>query len=154
MKTLQLFVLLLCVAIVAPATGFTAERRKGGGDDRGGGGRGGGARVHAVLVIASNEKVPTDGKLRQYEAQLKSSLRYASYRYVGEGSATVSADGGANLSLPQGQSLSLTGDKGGNAVAVQYGGSRISISKGGTVVLAGRSAGPNGEVYAAVVTVN
>jgi len=150
MKTLRFFILLLCAAIVAPAT--AAERRKDrGGDDRGGGG--GGARVHAILVIGSNEKVPTDRRLAPYEDTLKRTLRFASFRQVGESSATVSAGGTANLSLPSGQALRLSSDKGGEAVAVQYD-SRVSIPKGATVVLAGRSAGDKGEVYAVIVTVN
>lgn len=151
MRTLQLFVLLLCVAIVAPATSFAAERRKGRDDDRGGGG-GDTARVHAILVIGSNDKAPTDRRLARYEGNLKSSLRFASFRFAGEGSASVAGGGNANLSLPSGQTLRLSGDKPGGAT-VHYSGSDVFIPKGRTVVLAGRSAG-EGAVYAVIVEVN
>ncbi len=108
--------------------------------------------VHAILVIASNERGQTDSRLAPYEANLKSSLGRESFRFVGENTASVAGGGSTTLSLPNGHNLQLSGENG--RVKVHSGGTDVVLSPGKTVVLAGRRAGQKGEVYAVIVMAN
>ena len=113
-------------------------------------------RVTAILVIASNERGPSDPRLAPYEANLKRTLRYESFRFAGEGSATVVAGGSATLSLPNNNRLSLQAEKGdgpGVRVKVSYGSTDVVIPPGKTVIIAGRPA-PGGQISAVIVMAN
>ena len=154
MRILHVMMLALCAFVsVTPRALLAAERRGRGEGGPGGGAPGARASVHAILVLASNNPGPSDPRLRAYEDNLRSSLRMASFRFVGEGSASVAGGGTARLSLPSGQGLDLSGESDGR-VLVHFGGTDISVPRGRTVVCAGRAAGQHGEVYAVVVTVN
>ncbi|MDO8540392.1 MAG: hypothetical protein Q7S40_08110 [Opitutaceae bacterium] len=72
-----------------------------------------GVSVRAILIIASNAKGASDPKLAPYEATLRRNLPFESFRYAGEGSASVSAGGQAKLSLGRGHRLELDSEKGG-----------------------------------------
>jgi len=113
---------------------------------------GGRASVHAIVVIASSQKGASDRRLAPYEANLRRTLGRESFRFVGEGSAVVTSAGAARLSLPGGQDLELTLQ--GGRVNVRSGRTNVSVSIGETVVLAGHSAGGNGDVYATIVQTN
>lgn len=65
--------------------------------------------VRAILVLASNQKGGSDGRLAAYEPTLKRILRFESYKLVGEGSASVGA-GGGSVNLGQGHVIALEGD--------------------------------------------
>ena len=73
----------------------------------------GGARVHAIMIVASNEKGKSDPKLAPYEANLRRLLRFESYRVVAEGSAVVGPGGQASVALTRGHRIELVGEGGG-----------------------------------------
>lgn len=105
--------------------------------------------VRAILFVASGEKGPSDPKLAPYEGILRSTLRFESYRYVGEGSATIAAGGKATISLPQNNRVDAESD-GGGAITVHRGGASVSVSRGGPgAVLMGGSAAKG--VYGIIV---
>ncbi|HVS50923.1 MAG TPA: hypothetical protein VHD62_01115 [Opitutaceae bacterium] len=108
----------------------------------------GGHSVRAILLIASRTPGQTDARLAPYEPVLRSNLRFESYRFVGESSASVSAGGTATLSLPGGNRVELESDAAGN-VKVRRGGASIPVSR--PVVLLGGPAGGNGDVYGIIV---
>jgi len=135
-------VFLLTVALFARAT-FAADATR--------------ATIHAILVVASNERRAADPKLAPYEDNLKRTLRYESYRYVGEDSASVASGGTARVVLPGNNRLDLEAEKSdgrGLRVKVHFGSTDVVIPAGKTVVLVGRPAGEKGEVSAVIVTAN
>ena len=141
MRTICLLSTLLALAIAAPGALFAVDGNR--------------TTITAILVIASNERGPTDRQLAPYEANLKRTLRYESFRFVGESSATVTAGGTAQLALPNNTRLQLEAEKSdgrGVRVKVRYGGTDVVIPSGKTVILAGRPAGKAGEVSAVIVT--
>lgn len=71
-----------------------------------------GASIRAILIIASNAKSGSDPKLAAYEATLRRNLPFESFRYAGEGSASVAGQGRATLSIARGHRLELDGDRG------------------------------------------
>lgn len=72
-----------------------------------------GASVQAVLIIATKEKAPADPRLAPYEATLQRNLPESSFRYAGEGSASVTGNGKASIALGQGHRVDLEGEGGG-----------------------------------------
>ena len=48
-----------------------------------------GTSVHAVLIMATDEKAPADPRLAPYEAELQRNLPLSSFRFLGEGSAAI-----------------------------------------------------------------
>ncbi len=118
------------------------------------------ASIHGILVVASNEKNNSDGRLAQYEPTLKRILRFESYRQVGEGSATLAVPASGSLSLGEGHSLELeTEGSDGKSVRVKVrwldGGRKLmdtglTLRPGVPAVLGGPSRG-KGEVYAVIL---
>jgi hypothetical protein len=116
--------------------------------------------IRAILVVASNDKGPSDKRLAAYEPTLRNILRFESYRFLGEGSATLDIPAKGALSLGQGHRLEVeteNADK--RTVHLRVGwfdGGRvlmrtvISQRPGVPTVLGGPSRG-NGEVYAVIV---
>lgn len=70
-----------------------------------------GASVDAILIIASTQKGNSDPRLAKYEATLRGNLPFESFRFAGEGAATVSAGGRSTLTLGRGHRLELEGEK-------------------------------------------
>jgi hypothetical protein len=69
-----------------------------------------GATVKAILIIATQEKSSADPRLAPYEATLQRNLPESSFRYVGQGSASVAGKGGrASISLGNGHRVELAG---------------------------------------------
>lgn len=68
-----------------------------------------GASVHAILITASKEKAPADRRLAIYEATLQRNLPESSFRYVGEGRATVAGSAKASITLDAGHEVILEG---------------------------------------------
>jgi hypothetical protein len=93
---LTFFVLLLAAAIL-PSFARAAER----------------VSVHAILIIASNEKSAADPRLAPYEETLQRNVPESSFRFAGEGSATVAGNGRAAITLGQGHRLEFEGESGG-----------------------------------------
>ena len=116
----------------------------------------GAARVHALLVIASNQKGETDGRLSAYEPTMRRVLRFESYRLVGEGSANLAGAGKASINLGRGHSLQLESSGGGRLQVNWQEGGRPLINTGLVLtgkpaVLGGPSTGKDGEVWAVIV---
>jgi hypothetical protein len=104
MRIIHLLVVVLLVAIVLPATARAAD----------------GASVRAILITATNLKREADPKLAPYEAELQRNLPLSSFRYIGEGSARLPANGRANISLGRGHRLVLEGEgSGGGGIGVK-----------------------------------
>jgi hypothetical protein len=135
MRKIEFTFLLLLAALVAPLVGQAAQPRGG----EGGGGHAVGVR--AILFVASKQPGPTDPKLAEYEANIRANLRFESFRYVGEGRATVAPGEKKTISLPQG-----------NRAEVSNEGGTIRVGPGVSppAVLMGGSAG-KGDVYGIIV---
>jgi hypothetical protein len=71
-----------------------------------------GTAIRAILIIASNTKGQSDPKLAPYEATLRRNLPFESFRFAGEGAASVSGGGQASLTLGRGHRLELDGERG------------------------------------------
>ena len=71
-----------------------------------------GASIHAILITASNAKTPPDARLAPYETALQRNLPESSFRYVGEGSASLAGNGRAIITLGQGHRVELERDSG------------------------------------------
>lgn len=93
MRILTLAFSLLCAVVALPALASAAD----------------GASVHAILVIASKEKAPADSRLAPYEATLQRNLPESSFRFGGEGSASVAGNGRASISLGPSHRVELQG---------------------------------------------
>ncbi|MES2692145.1 MAG: hypothetical protein V4773_01645 [Verrucomicrobiota bacterium] len=84
-----------------------------------------GVAVQALLITASNGKGGSDPRLAEYEANLKRSLRFDTFKLVGQGSANVA--GNATIGLPGGHRLQLSGgERAGNGLKV-----RVEWTQGG-----------------------
>ena len=115
---------------------------------------GAGTRVHAIMIVASNDKGKIDPKLAPYEANLKRILRFESYRSVAEGSAVVAGGGNATVSLTRGHRIELKSE-GGVIRATWFDGSRkviaLALPPGKPSVLGGPPWGDKGEVCAVII---
>lgn len=63
--------------------------------------------LNAMLISASSEKVESDRRLAGYVPNLKTSLRFESFKFIGEGSARVDMPGDTEIALPQGQTVKI-----------------------------------------------
>jgi hypothetical protein len=104
---------------------------------------GGAVTVRAIAFVASNERGRTDPQLAPYESVLRANLRFESFRYVGESSATVSAGGQSTLNAPGGARIQLQADAGGN-VQARRGGTAVTLSPGRPAVFMGGPSGKGG----------
>jgi hypothetical protein len=64
--------------------------------------------VRGILVAASNEAREADSRLARYEPTLRRVLRFASYRQLGAGQASIAAPGSGRVSLGEGHYLEIT----------------------------------------------
>ena len=119
------------------------------------------AGLQGMLITASNERGETDRRLAPFEPTLRRILRFESYRFVGEDSASLAIPGKGSLSLGQGHELEIETERSDGAalhVKVRW------ISRGRTLmntglvlrpgvpaVLGGPSTGSKGEVYAVLL---
>jgi hypothetical protein len=112
--------------------------------------------VKGILISASNESGESDRRLAAYVPNLRRILRFESFRYLGEDSTTLAARDAGELSLGDGQRVSLvTESADGKTVLlkVRWGSVRheFVLQRGGTTVLGGSSTGRKGEVYAVIL---
>lgn len=69
-----------------------------------------GASIQALLISASKDKGRSDPRLAEYEATLKRTLPFDTFKLVGQGSASVAGSNStASISLPGGHKLQLAG---------------------------------------------
>ncbi len=119
------------------------------------------ATVEGILLTASNDRGQTDGRLATYEPTLRRILRFESYRFVGDGSATLSVPGDGTASLGSGHVLEISAEQSdGRTIHAKVrwiAGGRTLMSTGLVLrpgvpaVLGGPATGKKGEVYAVIV---
>jgi hypothetical protein len=143
MKTTRLFLsLLVLTALAGMATSARAA---------------GGVTVRGILISASNESGESDQRLADFVPNLKRILRFESFKFLGEDSASIGVPGTGKLSLGGGQSVELTTESSdGKTVLLKVRWSagvrhEYVFQRGGTTVLAGPSTGRKGEVYAVIL---
>lgn len=119
------------------------------------------ASVQAILITASNDPGKTDPRLARYEPTLRRILRFESYRFVGQGSASLESPGSGTINLGNGQQLEITTDdssrglrlrvawKQGRRTLMETG---LSLNPGVPAVLGGPGTGNGDEVYAVILT--
>lgn len=87
----------LCLLVAFAATAFAAPAAET-------------TSVSAILIMATKEKAPADPRLAPYEANLQRNLPESSFRFVGEGRATLGdRNSRASLSLGSGHVVELQG---------------------------------------------
>ena len=126
-------------------------------------GRAAGANVHAILVIASNQRGASDARLAPYEPTLRRILRFESYRVGGEGASAVAVPGKSSIALGGGQVLEIEterSDGSGLRVRVRWvGGGQVLMNTGLVLrpgvpaVLGGPPSGDKGDVSAVIIVV-
>src|SRR5947199_10447987 len=82
--------------------------------------------VRAILFTASNDKGPSDPKLASYEPVLRSNLRFETFRYVSEGSASVAVGASATITLGSNRVV-LERDKSGGPPQVHFGHAVVDV---------------------------
>ena len=87
-----------------------------------------GASIQALLIIASKGKGASDPRLAEYEATLKRTLRFDTFKLAGQGSASVAGNNSsATITLGGGHRLQLRGgDRAGSGIRV-----RVEWTNGG-----------------------
>lgn len=143
MKTNRLIlVFLLFTAVVGVATAARAAS--------------GGVTIRGILISASNEKGESDRRLASFVPNLKRILRFESFQFLGEDSASIGVPGSGELSLGNGHSVELTTESSdGKTVLLKVRWSagvrhEYVLQRGGTTVLAGPSTG-RGEMVAVIL---
>ena len=139
MKTIRLILLFTCIATLGPIT-RAAES----------------VTVKGILISASNESGESDRQLAAYVPNLRRILRFESFRYLGEDSASLAVPAKGELSLGEGQRMELaTESADGKTVLlkVRWGSVRHEyvLQRGGITVLGGSSTGKKGEVFAVIL---
>lgn len=119
------------------------------------------ASLQGILLSASNEPGQTDRRLAPYEPTLRRILRFESYRFLGDDSATLDVPASGSLSLGNGHELAVvTENSDGQSVHVKVrwtaGGRTLMntglvLRPGVPAVLGGPSTGNKGEVYAVIL---
>lgn len=113
------------------------------------------ASFRGILIAGSNEPGETDRRLAPYEGNLKRMLPFKSFRYLGEGSASVEVPGRGSLNVGRGHRLELSTDAAGNRVRVEVSwpaaglNTGLSLAPGGHTILGGADGG-NGETLAVI----
>jgi len=119
------------------------------------------ATVQGILITASNDKGETDRRLASFEPTLRRILRFESYRFLGEDSATVGAAEQGVLSLGEGHQLEVaTESSDGKSIHLRVRwtaqghtlmNTGLVLRPGVPAVLGGPSTGNRGEVYAVIL---
>ncbi|HYC73190.1 MAG TPA: hypothetical protein VEB66_18405, partial [Opitutaceae bacterium] len=103
------------------------------------------ANFRGILIAGSNEEGQTDRRLAPYEGNLKRMLPFKSYRFLGEGSASVPVPGRGAMNLGRGHRLELSTDAAGERVRVEVSwpaanlNTGLSLRPGAHTVLGGAS---------------
>jgi len=122
------------------------------------------ARIQGILISASNDRGKTDQRLAAYEPTLRRILRFESYRFIGDDSASLAVPASGQLSIGEGHRLEVateSADAKGIHLRVRWtqGGQTLMntglvLHAGVPAVLGGPSTGKKGEVYAVIVIGN
>jgi len=119
------------------------------------------ARVQGILISASNDRGETDRRLSAYEPTLRRILRFESYRFLGDDTATLDVPANGHLSLGEGNELEIqTESSDGRSVRLKVrwlkGGrtlmsTGLALRPGVPAVIGGPSTGHKGDVYAVIL---
>jgi hypothetical protein len=122
------------------------------------------ATVQGILLAASNDKGQTDPRLSSYEPTLRRILRFESYRFLGEGSASLAVPERGQIALGNGHQLEIETERSdGSAIHVRVrwtaGGQTLMntglvLRPGVPAVLGGPATGKGSEVYAVILIGN
>lgn len=83
--------------------------------------------VQAILVLASKGSGTSDPRLSEYEATLKRTLRFDTFKLAGQGTAALDTPSGATIALGAGHRLQLAGgERSGGGIKV-----RVTWTNGG-----------------------
>lgn len=117
--------------------------------------------LKAVMILASDEPSPPDGRLASIEPKLRQVFRYASYRQMGEGSLAVALPGKGTIQLGGGYALdvdaaALEGGRIRTQVTWRKGGARLlstsaKVQRNSPTVLGGASQGKGKLIVTLVV---
>jgi hypothetical protein len=113
----------------------------------------GAGRVRAILIVASNKPAAADPKLAPYDANLRRILRFESFRWVAEGTATVPESGAATVALVRDHKVELVAE-GRTIRATWFEGSKKVIALSlpeGPSILGGPPWSDQGEVCAIIL---
>ena len=145
MKTIRSILPLLALACGLASASHAADR----------------ATVQGILISASNDKGQTDSHLSSYEPTLRRILRFESYRFLGEDSATIATSEHGQLSLGNGHQLEIESERSDGAtihIKVRWtsGGSTLMstglvLRPGVPAVLGGPGTGHGSDVYAVIL---
>ena len=119
------------------------------------------AHIQGILISASNDRGETDRRLTAYEPTLKRILRFESYRFLGDDSASLGVPESGHLSLGYEHQMEITTESAdGKSIHIRVrwtqGGRTLMntglvLRPGVPAVLGGPSTGKKGEVYAVIV---
>ena len=119
------------------------------------------ASLQGILISASNEPGQTDRRLAAYEPTLRRILRFESFKFLGDDTASLSAPDDVRLSIGDGHQLAVEVerlDEKSIHVSVRWSGggrtlmsTRLVLRPGVPAVLGGPSTGSKGEVYAVIL---
>lgn len=119
------------------------------------------ARVQGILISASNDRGETDRRLSAYEPTLRRILRFESYRFLGDDTASLGVPADGHLSLGEGNELEIqTESSDGRSVRLKVrwlkGGrtlmsTGLALRPGVPAVIGGPSTGHKGDVYAVIL---
>lgn len=117
--------------------------------------------VQGILISASNDHGASDHRLAPYEPTLRRLLRFESYKFLGDDSASFGGSEKGHLSLGEGHELEVTreaGEGGGVKLHVHWskGGRTLMntgllLRPGVPAVIGGPSTGNKNEVYAVIL---
>ena len=117
--------------------------------------------LQGILIAASNEPGRTDRRLAEYEPTLRKILRFESFKFLGDDTASMSAPDDVRLTLGEGHELAVqverADEKSIHVRVLWTGGGRTLMNTGLTLrpgvpaVLGGPSTGHKGEVYAVIL---
>ena len=120
------------------------------------------ATIEGILISASNEAGQTDQRLAAYEPTLRRILRFESYRFLGNDSASLGIPEQGRMDIGAGHQLEVGMESSdGRTIHVKirwiaYGRKLMEtglvLRPGVPVVLGGPSTGNKGEVYAVILT--
>jgi hypothetical protein len=117
-----------------------------------------GVTVRGILISASNESGESDRRLAAYVPNLKRILRFESFRFLGEDSATLGVPAGGHLALGSGHRIELASEAiDGKTILIKVrwpaGNVRHEyvLHRGVPTILGGPSTGHAGEVYAVIL---
>lgn len=116
-----------------------------------------GVTVRGILITASNESGESDRSLAAFVPNLKRILRFESFHFIGEDTASLGVPAAGELSLGNGHRVALateSSDGGTILLKVRWSAGvrhEYVLQRGVPTILGGPSTGRKGEVYAVIL---